>query len=253
MEDETLNGFFAKLVLFFFALFCVSGNAMAAEKYIVASDCTWPPFELLDEAKKPVGYSIDFLRAVAKAAGFEVENRNVAWDGIFGGVRTGQYDIVASSTTITEERKLQFDFSDPYFEIVQAVIMPKGKTIKSLKDLKGLRVGGQIATTGIFVVKNANVGATIKEYDDVGLAIQDLVAGRIDAVVCDDPVAKYYSLKKKDYEGKIAVVFQTNDKEYFGFTVKKGRKDLIEKLNRGIKIVKENGTEAALKKKWIGE
>ena len=190
---------------------------------------------------------------MAKAAGFEVENRNIAWDGIFGGVATGQYDIVASSTTITEERKKQFDFSDPYFEIVQAVILPAGKDIKSLKELKGLKVGGQIATTGIFVVRDAKVDAQIKEYDDVGLAIQDLVGGRIDAVVCDEPVAKYYANKKQDYKGKIHVSLRTESKEYFGFTIKKGRKDLLEKINRGIKMVKENGTEAALLKKWIGD
>lgn len=249
----TVKGLLLAAALFFVALGGLSGKAQAAEKYIVASDCTWPPFELLDEKKQPTGYSIDFIRAVAKAAGFEVENRNIAWDGIFGGVATGQYDIVASSTTITEERKKQFDFSDPYFEIVQAVILPAGKDIKSLKELKGLKVGGQIATTGIFVVRDAKVDAQIKEYDDVGLAIQDLVGGRIDAVVCDEPVAKYYANKKQDYKGKIHVSLRTESKEYFGFTIKKGRKDLLEKINRGIKMVKENGTEAALLKKWIGD
>ena len=248
-----LKGFFSKCLLAL-AVFCLlQGKAVAAEKYIVASDCTWPPFELLDDQKQPTGYSVEFIRALAKAVGFEVENRNIAWDGIFGGVATGQYDIVASSTTITEERKKQFDFSDPYFEIVQAVILPTGKEIKSIKDLKGLRVGGQIATTGIFVVRGANVGAQIKEYDDVGLAIQDLVGGRLDAVICDDPVAKYYANKKKDYMGKIHIAMQTDDKEYFGFTVKKGRTDLVEKLNKGIKLLKENGTEAVLIKKWIGD
>ncbi|MBO4368688.1 MAG: basic amino acid ABC transporter substrate-binding protein [Desulfovibrio sp.] len=242
-----------QIALVLVTVFLLQGQAKAAEKYIVASDCTWPPFEVLDDQKQPAGYSIDFLRAVAKAAGFEVENRNIAWDGIFGGVATGQYDIVASSTTITEERKKQFDFSDPYFEIVQAVILPAGQNISTLQELKGKTIGGQIATTGIFVVRDAKINATIKEYDDIGLAIQDLIGGRIDAVICDDPVAKYYANKKQDSMGKIHVAMTTSDKEYFGFTVKKGRTDLLEKLNKGIKIVKEDGTEAALRKKWIGD
>lgn len=246
-----MKGIFLKGALLLLMVCLFAGKAFAAD-YIVASDCTWPPFELLDANKKPTGYSIDFIRAVAKEAGFTVENRNVAWDGIFGGVATGQYDIVASSTTITEERKKQFDFSDPYYEIHQAVILPAGKTIKSLADLKGKRVGGQIATTGIFVARDAKI-ADLKEYDDVGLAIQDLVGGRIDAVICDDPVAKYYANKKKDYKGKIHIALETENVEYFGFTVKKGRKDLVEKLNKGIKKVREGGTEALLKKKWIGE
>ena len=95
---------FALLVL---TLFC--GQALAAEKYVVATDCTWPPMELLDENKQPVGFDVDFITEVGKAAGFEVDVRNIAWDGIFGGVATGQYDIVAAATTITPERQKQFD------------------------------------------------------------------------------------------------------------------------------------------------
>lgn len=229
------------------------GPAQAAEAYKVASDCTWPPMEYLDANKQPQGYSSDYIREVAKAAGFEVDVKNVAWDGIFGGVATGKYDIVASSTTITPERQKQFDFSDPYYEVVQAVVLPAGKSIKSLADLKGKKVGGQIGTTGIFVMRKANAGAELREYDDVGLAIQDLVGGRLDAVICDDPVAMYYVNKKPDTAGKINLMFKTGETEQYGFTVKKGRQDLVDKINKGIKIVKESGKEAELKKKWMGE
>ena len=146
------------LALLVLTLFC--GQALAAEKYTVASDCTWPPMEMLNAQKQPEGYSTDYIRAVAKAAGFEVDVRNIAWDGIFGGVATGKYDIVASSTTITPERQKQFDFSDPYYEVVQAVVLPAGTSIKSLADLKGKKVGGQIGTTGIFVMRKADVTRT---------------------------------------------------------------------------------------------
>ena len=221
----------------------------AAETYIVAGDCTWPPMETLDANKTPEGYSFDIIRAVAKAAGFEVEIRNIAWDGIFA----GNYDIIASSTTITPERQKAFDFSDPYYDVHQAVIMPTGKSIATLDDLKGKKVGGQIGTTGIFVMQKANVGAVIREYDDVGLAIQDMVAGRIDAVICDDPVAKYYMNKKAEYASKLVIPLVTDDVEYYGFTVKKGRKDLVEKINKGLKIIRDNGTEAKIKAKWMGD
>lgn len=230
-----------------------SGPVLAAEKYNVASDCTWPPMELLDAQKQPSGYSVDYLSEVAKAAGFEVEFRNVAWDGIFGGVATGNYDIVASSTTITPEREKTFDFSDPYYEVEQAVILPAGQGIKSLKELKGKKVGGQIGTTGIFVMRKADAGADIREYDDVGLAVQDMIGGRIDAVICDNPVAMYYVNKKADFAGKLNISFKTDDKEYYGFTVRKGRKDLVEKLNQGIKKVKDSGMEAKLIEKWMGK
>lgn len=225
---------------------------MAAEKYKVASDCTWPPMEYLDENKQPIGYSADYINEVAKAAGIELDIQNIAWDGIFGGVATGKYDIVASSTTITPERQKQFDFTDPYYEVVQAVVLPAGQNITSLSDLDGKKVGGQIGTTGIFVMRKADTKADLKEYDDVGLAIQDLVGGRLDAVICDDPVAMYYVNKKPDTAGKLNLSYKTGDKEYYGFTVAKGRQDLLDKLNKGIKAVKESGKEAELIEKWMG-
>ena len=235
------------------AVVALGGIAQAAEKYTVASDCTWPPMELLDDQKQPTGYSVDYIKEAAKAAGIDVNVQNVAWDGIFGGVATGKYDIVASSTTITPERQKQFDFTVPYYEVEQAVILPAGTSIQSLADLKGKKVGGQIGTTGIFVMRKADTGATLREYDDVGLAIQDLVGGRIDAVICDDPVAMYYVNKKPDTAGKLNLSFKTGDKEYYGFTVRKGRKDLVDKLNKGIKAVKDSGKEAELISKWMGD
>ena len=235
------------------AVFLLCSQAMAAEKFVVATDCTWPPMEMLDANKQPIGFDVDFITAVGKAAGFEVDVRNIAWDGIFGGVATGQYDIVASATTITEERQKQFDFSDPYYEVAQAVVLPTGKTIKTLADLKGKKVGGQIGTTGIFVMRKANAGSDIKEYDDVGLAIQDLVGGRLDAVICDDPVAMYYVNKKPDTAGKLNISFKADEKEYYGFTVRKGRKDLVEKLNKGIAAVKASGEDRKIAEKWLGK
>ena len=234
------------------AVFLLCSQSMAAEKFVVATDCTWPPMEMLDANKQPEGFDVDFIKAVAKAAGFEVDVRNIAWDGIFGGVATGQYDIVASATTITEERQKQFDFSDPYYEVAQAVVLPAGKSIKTLADLKGKKVGGQIGTTGVFVIRKAGVEVDLKEYDDVGLAIQDMLGGRLDAVICDDPVALYYVNKKADTAGKLNISFKTEEKEYYGFTVRQGRKDLVEKLNKGIKEVKASGVEAKLLQKWMG-
>lgn len=231
----------------------LSGSAMAAtQKYSVATDCTWPPMEFLDDKKMPIGYSIDYIRAVAKEVGIEVDVRNVAWDGIFAGVAAGNYTIVASSVTITPERQKQFSFTDPYLEILQALVVRADSPIKTMSELKGKKVGGQIGTTGIFVMQNAKTGAEIREYEDVGLAMQDLANGRIDAVMCDGPVAKYYANKNKDFNSKFKITLETPDVEYYGFTLKKGSDALVQQLNLGIKAVKEKGIEKALKVKWMG-
>ena len=228
-------------------------SAFAAEKITVASDPTWPPMEFLDDNKQVVGYDVDMIKAVAKEAGMEAEVRMVAWDGIFAGVAAGNYDVVASGVTITPERQKAFLFTEPYYNVSQIIVMQNGQTAKGFEDLKGKKVGGQIGTTGVFVAQKCGVEFTLREYDDVGLAMQDLVNGRIDAVVCDSPVALYYANKKEGFSDVLTVAFRTEANEHLGFVAKKENKDLIEKLNKGLAAIRANGVEAALKKKWLGD
>ena len=115
-------------------LLCASLANAAEKPLIVASDATWPPIEMLDENKNVVGYSIDYLKAVAKEAGLNVEFRNTAWDGIFAALESRQADIIASSVTITDKRKKAMGFSDPYCEIRQAVVV----STTGPQNLKGL-------------------------------------------------------------------------------------------------------------------
>lgn len=230
-----------------------SGSALAAQKkYVVASDATWPPMELLDAKKNVTGYSADYIKAIAKETGMDLELRNVAWDGIFAGVAAGNFDIIASSVTITPEREKQFGFTTPYCEVHQALVVRSDSPVKDLKELKGRKVGGQIGTTGILVTQNAKTGAEIREYEDIGLAMEDLSNGRIDAVMCDDPVAKYYAHKNQDFSNKFKVALITPDVEYYGFVVKLGNAELLHHLNTGIKAVKAKGIEKELQLKWMG-
>ena len=228
-------------------------SASAAEKISVACNPTWPPMELLDDNKQIVGFDVDMIHAICKEVGLEAEFRNVAWDGIFAGVAAGSYDLVASGVTITPERQKAFLFTEPYYNVSQIIVMQNGQSAKGFEDLKGKKVGGQIGTTGVFVAQKCGVEFTLREYDDVGLAMQDLVNGRIDAVVCDSPVALYYANKKEGFSDVLTVAFRTEANEHLGFVAKKENKALIEKLNKGLAAIRANGVEAALKKKWLGD
>lgn len=231
------------------------GTSMAADKkvYTVASDCNWPPMEFIGDDKQPVGFTSDLLAALGEALGVKFEQTNIAWDGIFSAVAAGKFDIVCSSVTVTEERKKAFLFSDPYYQVVQAVVMPKDKSIKTLSELKDKKVGGQIGTTGIFVMEKANVGAVIREYEDVGLAMEELKAGRLDAVICDDNVATYYANVKKGFENSMHVTFKTTETEDLAFCMNKKDKALADMLNEGLKKIRANGKYEAIVKKWMGE
>ena len=233
---------------------CFASAAFAAPKKVtVATDATWPPMEFVDANKKVVGFDIDFMTAVAKEAGFQVTFKNTAWDGIFAGLASGKYDAIASSVSITEERKQSMDFSDPYFEVKQGVIVPKGTSIKSVADLAGKTVASQMGTTGYFVCKKIE-GATAKSYDEIGLAVEDLYNGRIDAVIADDAVASNYALQHEQYSQKLTLAFLIAPEapEYLGFAVNKGNKETVDLINSALAAIKANGEYDKIYAKWFG-
>jgi polar amino acid transport system substrate-binding protein len=225
--------------------------AKAVKTVTIATDATWPPMEMVDAGKNIVGFDIDYMNAVAKEAGFKIVYKNTAWDGIFAGLASGNYDAIVSSVTITDERKKQYDFSDPYINIGQILVVPKTqKNVKSLADLKGRKVGAQIGTTGAFEVKKV-AGVELKTYDEVGLAFEDMAAARIFGVVCDEPTAAHYALQKQEYKAKFMIVGKTFTQESYGVCVQKGNKELTELFNKGIKAVKAKKIDEKLRKKWL--
>jgi polar amino acid transport system substrate-binding protein len=230
----------------------LSTAAIAAPKSIkVATDATWPPMEMVDANKNIVGYDIDFLNAAAKEAGVTVEFKNTAWDGIFAGLDSGKYDAIISSVTITKERQAKYDFTDAYTSIGQILIVPKtDKTSKTIADLKGKKVGSQIGTTGAMEVKKV-AGVESKTYDEIGLAFEDMAAGRISGVVCDEPVAAHFALKKSEYKEKFKIVGKAFTKEGYGIVVKKGNNELVALLNKGIKSVKAKKLDTKIHTKWV--
>ncbi len=237
------------------SLVCVLmlASVAQAKTLVFASDCTWPPMEMTDANKQCVGFGPDLVMAIAKAGGFKAEIKNTAWDGIFAGLPMGKYDAISSSVSITDERKKSMDFSDPYFEVKQGVVVKEGAAIKAEADLKGKAVGAQIGTTGFFAAKRI-VGDAAKSYDEVGLAIADLANGRLDAVICDDAVAADYALTNPEYSKTLALAFLIvpEKPEYLGFAVKKGNKDALELINKGLKAVKASGEYDKIFKKWFG-
>ena len=218
-------------------------------KITVATDATWPPFEYIDETTKEfVGFDIDLMKAIAEAAGFEVEFVNVAWDPLLAGMAAGQYDAAISAMTITEERAKQFDFSEPYYNAGQLIaVRIDNDTITGPADLAGKVVGAQIGTTGAMEVEKI-AGATLKTYDDISQAFLDLINGQIDAVVADNPLVGGYVGK---YPDKIKSVGEPFTDEYYGIAVRKGATDILEAINKGLKIVKEQGLLEQLEDKWI--
>ncbi|NLV74165.1 MAG: basic amino acid ABC transporter substrate-binding protein [Chloroflexi bacterium] len=224
----------------------------AVLKFVIASDATFPPMEMVDENKQIVGFDIDLINAIAKASGFEVEIKNTAWDGIFAGLESGDYDAIISSVSITDERQAKYDFTEPYINAGQVVVVRVEDTaITSEKDLPGKTAGAQIGTTGALAIDKME-GVVLKEYDTIDLAFQDLLMGAIDAVVVDTPVAAQYVLTSATFKGKFKIVGEAFTEEYYGVLVRKGdNAEFLKLFNDGLAKIKADGTYDAIYAKWI--
>lgn len=236
------------IVALLLSLFVVSCSP-AKEKIIVATDATWPPFEYVDEeTKEIIGFDIDLMKAIADKAGFEVEFENVAWDALLAGIAQCQYDVAISSVSITEERKANMLFSDPYYTVGQQIVVAADNTdIQGVDDLNGKRVGAQISTTGAELVADTE-GAELVNYNTIGLAFQALMNGDIDAVVADNVMALGYVAKNSD---KLKAVGEPLTGESIGIALCKDKTDLLEKINSGLAAVKAEGLIDTLNEKWV--
>jgi len=199
--------------------------SVASETFIVGSDIPWKPFEMITADGEFFGFDLDLMRAVAITAGFEIEIRNVAFDAIIEEVRTGRVHIGASGFTITAEREETIDFSDPYFLSNQAVVIRKDSGLNIVTALGGQgenkAVGAQNSTTGLWWGEDnlSAFGVTINGYETYPAAVLDLVNGRIDAVIQDEPASK---ASIAAYPDLLTVAGVINTYEYFGFLVADG-------------------------------
>ena len=208
----------------------------------VGTDATYAPMEYMDEKGEIVGIDIDIVKAVAEAAGFEVEFKNYGWEPLFPALTGGEIDFAVSSITITDERKESFDFSDPYFVANQLILVPEDSTVASFEDLKDKRVSVQINTTGHTVIQGllGNTSSKIVAPESMPLAISEMINGNADAAIGDNVVVTDY--KENNPKVKVKTIEDDSfEEEYYGLMVKKGNTEIIELLNEGLKIIKENG------------
>ena len=216
--------------------------------YVFAADATWPPFEFIDENGNLTGFEVELVPMIGEHVGVEMRVENIAWDTIFAGLANGQYDGVASGVTVTEERKQTMDFSMPIASQGQVVVVMTGSDIQSAYDLTGKSVGVQIGTTGDFALDDYDVDR--RQYDDIGLAIQDMINGNLDACVCDSIIASDFVLANENYAGMLRVAGEPFTDEEIAIAVKKGNTELLDLVNQGLQAMMDDGSFDALKAKW---
>ncbi len=213
----------------------------------VGSDCTWQPMEFV-EGDKIVGFDVDMAQAIADKMGLKLDFQNAAWDGIFPALIAHKYDMVISSVTITDDRKKEMDFSDPYYKTDQAAVVKDDSGIDSVEKLNGKTAAVQIGTTGEFAARDIE-GLNVQTYDDILLAFEDLKAGRVDAVIADSYLGFYYA---KNNDGlTVGCVIKTD--EQLGVAFAKDTPNLLAAVNVALKTIKDEGTYDQIFDKWFAE
>lgn len=224
-----------------------------AKVYVVGTDAAYAPFESQNEKGEIVGMTIDMLSAVASKAGVEIKFVNTPWEGIFNSLQQGDRDILASSITITDERKQTMDFTNPYFDAYQLIAVKANSKVSKFDDLKKLKVGVQTGTTGDEVVtkQQGKNSTNIKRFESTPLALKELEAGGVDAVVADNGVVINYVTNNPGAKFK-TVSDKAFAPEQYGFAVKKGNAELLEKLNKGLADIKADGSYDKIYAKYFG-
>lgn len=215
----------------------------------VATDATWPPMEYINITGELVGFDIDLLREVGRRAGFRPDFVSVPWDGIFLGLSDGRYDMIASSVTVLEERRRVMDFSRPYMVAAQYVVVHRDSPFGTLEELRGEDVGAQIGTTGARIAGDA--GARVRTYDDLGLAVEDLIRRRLAAIVADVAIVEYFILQNREHGALLSVSPEPYAVEEYAFAFRRDRRDLREAVDAALEQIISDGTMAHLKEFWF--
>jgi polar amino acid transport system substrate-binding protein len=210
----------------------------------------YPPFQSIDGGKV-VGFDVSLIDLVAKDLGVQQKIVDTAFENIKTGaaLNAGQCDVGAAGMTITEARKKNLDFSQPYFDATLALMAKKGSGITSMDTAKGKKVGSQSSSTGEDYVKAH--GADPVSFDTSDAELNGLRSGQVQVIVQDIPVVNGWLKDPANSDFEIVANLHTG--EQYGFAVKKGNDELLAKINAALTKAKSDGTYDALYSKWIGD
>lgn len=221
-----------------------SGNTL-----VVGTNAEFPPFEYVGDDGEPDGFDVALIKAIGEKIGREVTVENMEFASLVSSIGT-KIDAAIAGMTITDERKEMVDFSDSYYEAVQFVVVPVGSEIKAAADLEGKNLGVQLGTTGDFIAEEIE-GANVSQYNKAVDAVNDLINGRVDAVIIDKNPALVFESK---FEGQVVSLDGADfdfEAEEYAIALPKGDTELVDQINTALAELKEDGTFDELVKQYI--
>ena len=217
----------------------------------VCTDMPYEPFEF-EKAGKPAGFDVDLVRMVADRLDLDLDMVDTAFDDIASGesLNKGRCDVAISAMTITGERARVVNFSSPYFDAAQALVVERGSGLKTLDDLAGRRIGVQAGTTGeLYVTDNAPQGAEVIPFEDAAAMGQAMEDGQVVATVYDNTVVADVIEANPDL--KVVTEFDTG--EQYGMAVRRnGNVELLRVINDVLATSKQDGAYDEIYATWFG-
>ncbi|TKC16317.1 basic amino acid ABC transporter substrate-binding protein [Robertmurraya kyonggiensis] len=218
----------------------------------VVTNAAYAPMEYMN-GDKIEGFDIDFINAVAKEAGYQVDIKHTGWDAMFVEIEDKISDLAVAAITVTDERKDSYDFSVPYYLSTNMILVKEGSDIKSAADLKDKKVAVQNGTTGQEAAESilGENSEQLKKFEDNNIAIQELLSGGADAVVADNTVIETYVKNNPDQKLQVVEDATAFDAEFYAILFPKGS-ELKAEFDKALNTIIDNGKYAELYKEWFG-
>ena len=216
----------------------------------MGTSADYAPFEYIDTAKgeEPTGIDIELAKTITEKLGYELEIQDMDFGGLISSLQNGQVDFVASAMSATEERKKSVDFSDIYYTSKHIVVSKKGSGLKTVEDLNGKTVGAQLGSIQETKAKELakTIDLKVDSRNRIPELIQEIKAGRMDAAIIEDTVAKGYLDENPDVEG-----FTIEDADGgYALAFPKGS-ELTEEFNKELKALSDSGELDKIIKKYF--
>ncbi|CQR70668.1 Cystine-binding periplasmic protein precursor [Sporomusa ovata DSM 2662] len=244
----------AMLVLLVAGMLVAGCGGADKKKIVVGLDDNFPPMGFRDDKNNIIGFDVDMAKEATKRMGVEVEFKPIDWNSKEAELSGKRVDVLWNGLTITEKRKENILFTNAYMENRQIIVVAANSPIKTKADLAGKVVGTQEGSSSIEAIeKDADALKSFKELKKFGdnvAALMDLKTGRLDAVVVDEIVGRYYIAKKP---GEYTILKDNFGSEEYGVGLRKEDKELLGKLQKALDEMKKDGTSAKISQQWFGE
>ena len=222
-------------------------TTVMAGKLTMATNATFPPYEMTTDSGDIEGIDVDTAKAIAEKLGLELQIDDMDFDAALLSVQQGKADIAMAGITVTDERKAVMAFSDSYATGIQSIIVPEGSDIASPDDLAGKKIGTQRGTTGYIYCTDDFGEDSVVAYDNGLTAVQALNNGQVDAVVIDNAPAKEYVAANPG----LKVLETSYAEEDYAIGMNKDNTALVEAVNAALEELKADGTLQSIVDKYI--